>query len=91
MPMLSDIVYNLHMTNAVIDCYYVNDSVLDECIEKTKDGFVRLVEMEVILSSHKPHYRYFYKGITNELNLIGVWEQVQIINPLSVAIPTDIC
>lgn len=71
---LVDITDGFHLANVEIDCYYVDEIIISECIQRIEDGFVTIVDMEGILSSHKPVYHYQYSGVSNEVTLFKSYE-----------------
>ena len=71
---LKTIVTNLNMANMVIECYYVAEEIIDDCNAEIEDGFVKASDMDGILSTQRPIYRYQYNGISNELTKVKTFE-----------------
>ena len=58
--------------HCVIDCYFVSSDIIEECQDHVKNHTD--IDLNIILSSHRPSYAYCYYGSSNNLVLQKIYE-----------------
>ncbi len=77
---IKKIVEHFSLSNCHINCYFVTSDTVNQCKEKINTNHIEYDykitdDMEVILSSQRPIYRYLYQGSESSLTLDRISNQ----------------
>lgn len=64
---IEEIVKDFDLSNSVIECYFVSQNIVKQCKDKITTNhadysYQTISDMDIVLSSQRPIYKYYYEG-----------------------------